>query len=268
MSKRNSYAAKQSARERLRAEREKQAKRDRIKRQLAVAGGAVALLATVGGVAYAVMQANKPSEWEAAADKKLVVPAHASGKDGTSIVIGNETNKHSLEVYEDLRCPVCAGFEQQSGDTVQKLAKDGKYKISYTMGTFLDGNASAQGTGSKNALSALGAALNVSKDAFVEYHKVLYSKSVHPEETTDAFGSDANLIKYAQKVPALKDDKKFQDAVNNGTYDKWALTMSAQFNKDKIQGTPTVKLDGRTIENVQQMTSAQFTAAVEKQLGS
>jgi protein-disulfide isomerase len=134
------------------------------------------------------------------------------------------------------------------------------------MGTFLDG--SLKGTGSKNALSALGAALNVSKEAFVDYHKVLYSKSVHPEETDDTFGSDANLIKYAQKVPALKDNKKFQDAVSKGTYDKWALTMSDQFDKDKIQGTPTVKVDGTTISSVQQMTAAQFIAAVEKQLGS
>jgi protein-disulfide isomerase len=265
MSKRNSYAAKESARERLRAERAKQAKKDKVKRQLTVAGGAVALLAIAGGIGYAVMQANKPGAWETAADRKLVVPANTSGKNGTSIVIGNPAGKHTLKVYEDLRCPVCAVFEQKSGETVQQLAKAGKYKIAYTMGTFLDGN--LKGTGSKNALSALGAALNISKDAFVQYHKVLYSKSVHPEETDDAFGSDANLVKYAQQVPALKGNKKFEDAVDKGTFDKWALTMSDQFDKEKIQGTPTVKLDGTVINAVQQMTPAQFTATIEKQLG-
>lgn len=266
MSNRNSQAAKTSARERLRAERERQAKKDKIKRQLTVAGGVVAVLAIAGGVALALVLVLQPTYWEKAAHRKLVVPANASGEDGTSVVIGDASNKHTLNVYEDLRCPVCAGFEQESGDTVQELAKEGKYKISYTIGTFLDDN--LKGTGSKNALSALGAALNVSKDAFVDYHKVLYSKNVHPDEKVDAFSSDANLIKYAQKVPALKDNKKFEDAVKKGTYDKWALTMSAQFNKDKISGTPTVRLDGTAIDDVAEMTAAQFTSAVEKKLGS
>ncbi|MDX6348218.1 MAG: hypothetical protein QOF84_3008, partial [Streptomyces sp.] len=45
MSKRNSLAAKTAARERLRAERERQAKRDKLRRQILVAGGVVATLA-------------------------------------------------------------------------------------------------------------------------------------------------------------------------------------------------------------------------------
>ncbi|MFE2428043.1 thioredoxin domain-containing protein [Streptomyces sp. NPDC059373] len=265
MSKRNSLAAKTAARERLRAERERQAKRDKLRRQILVASGVVATLAILAGVAVAVVKMNKPSYWEAAASKTLVKPAHSSGTNGTSIVVGSASAKHTLKVYEDLRCPVCAQFEQTSGDTVQALAKNGTYKISYTMGAFLDGN--LKGTGSKNALSALGAALNVSTDAFVQYHKVLYSKSVHPEETTDAFGSDTNLIKYAQQVPALKNNTAFQKAVKDGTYDKWALTMDKQFTTDGITGTPTVKLDGTAIANPQSMTAAEFEAAVKKQIG-
>jgi protein-disulfide isomerase len=265
MSKRNSQAAKASARERLRIEREKQAKKAKIRRQFFVAGAVVAVLAIAGGIGFAVVKANQPGEWEAAAKKTLVKPANSTGTNGTSIIVGDASNKHTLKVYEDLRCPICAQFEQTTGDTVQKLAKDGKYKISYTMGAFLD-DSLQQGSGSKNALSALGAALNVSTDAFVQYHKVLYSKSVHPDEKTDAFGSDANLIKYAQQVPALKNNKKFQDAVNKGTFDKWALTMAGQFTKDGIQGTPTVKLDGKTMDNVQTMTPAQFTTAVDAQV--
>lgn len=265
MSQRNSLAAKSAARERLRAEREKQAKREKLRRQILVGGGVIATLAVLAGVAVAVVKLNQPSYWEAAADKKLVKPANSSGKNGTSIVVGKSSATHTLKVYEDLRCPICAQFEQTSGDQVQALAKDGTYKISYTMGAFLD-NSLGQGQGSKNALSALGAALNVSTDAFTAYHKVLYSKAVHPEETTDAFGSDANLIKYAQKVPALKNNKAFQKDVKDGTYDKWALTMDEQFSADGISGTPTVKLDGTVMDNVQGMTAAQFKAAVQTQL--
>ncbi|WP_328912881.1 MULTISPECIES: thioredoxin domain-containing protein [unclassified Streptomyces] len=262
MSSRNSKASKEAARERLRAQREKDAKRAKIRRQLFVGGGIVVVLAVAAGVAVAVNQMNKPGYWEAAANKPLVKPAHSSGKNGSSIVVGDPSNKHVLKVYEDLRCPVCAAFEQGSGDEVQDLAGKGKYQISYTMGTFLDGPKSERGTGSKNALSALGAALNVSTDAFVQYHKVLYSKDVHPDENSDVFGKDANLIKYAQQVPALKNNKAFQKAVEDGTYDKWALTMSKQFDTDGIGSTPTVKLDGQDVKNVQAMAGGQFTSTI------
>ncbi|MEE4541566.1 thioredoxin domain-containing protein [Streptomyces sp. V4-01] len=260
MSSRNSKNAKAAARERLRAEREKEVKRAKVRRQITVAVSIVVVLGAAAGIAVAVNQANKPGYWQAAADKPLVEPAHSSGTDGTSIVVGDATNKHVLKVYEDLRCPVCAAFEQQSGDEVQTLAKSGKYQISYTMGDFIDDRG---GDGSKNALSALGAALNVSTDAFVQYHKVLYSKAVHPDETTDGFGSDATLIKAAQQVPALKDNQAFQTAVKDGTYDKWALTMAKQFDSDGITSTPTVKLDGKAVDNVQAMASGQFTSTVE-----
>ncbi|MDX3356776.1 thioredoxin domain-containing protein [Streptomyces sp. ME01-24h] len=266
MSKRNSQAAKNAARERLRAERERQARRDRLRRQLVVGGSVLGVLALGAGIAVAVVKMNAPTYWEKAADKPLVKPANSEGKNGTSIVIGDENAKHTLKVYEDMRCPVCAQFEQTSGETVQKDAKDGKYKISYTMGAFLDG-ALGQGQGSKKALSALGAALNVSKDAFVEYHTLLYSKDVHPEETKDDFGSADKLIDLAQKVDALKGNKTFENAVRNGTYDKWALAMDQQFTDDSIQGTPTVKLDGKTIDSVQTMTADQFTAAVDQIIG-
>jgi protein-disulfide isomerase len=263
MSSRNSKTAKAAARERLRIQREKEAKRAKIRRQVMVGVGIVVVLGAAAGIAVAVNQANKPSYWSAAAKKPLVKPAHSSGTNGSSIVIGDASNKHVLKVYEDLRCPVCAAFEQQSGNEVQALAKSGKYQISYTMGDFIDNRG---GNGSKNALSALGAALNVSTDAFVQYHQVLYSKAVHPDETTDVFGSDANLIKYAQQVPALKNNKAFEAAVKDGTYDKWALTMAAQFNSDGITQTPTVKLDGKNIDGVQAMTNGQFTSKINELL--
>jgi protein-disulfide isomerase len=259
MSSRNSKTAKAAARERLRAQREKEAKRAKIRRQVTVAVGIVVVLGAAAGIAVAVNQSNKPGYWAEAAKKPLVKPAHSSGTNGTSIVVGDASNKHVLKVYEDLRCPVCAAFEQQSGDEVQALAKDGKYQISYTMGDFIDDRG---GNGSKNALSALGAALNVSTDAFVQYHKVLYSKAVHPDETKDDFGSDATLLKAAQQVPALKNNKAFETAVKDGTYDKWALTMAKQFDADGITATPTVKLDGKPVDNVQAMTGGQFTSTI------
>ncbi|MER6620533.1 MULTISPECIES: DsbA family protein [unclassified Streptomyces] len=269
MSKRNSQAAKNAARERLRVERERQAKKAKVRRQLIVAASVVGVLAAAGGIGYAVVQANKPDYWESAKDAKLVKPANTSGENGTTVVIGESGAKKTLELYEDPRCPVCASFEQTVGKTIEKDVEDGKYKIRFIGASFLDRGLS--GEGSKNALSALGAALNVGPDAFLAYKSALYSAEYHPEESDDKFADDAYLIKIANTVDALKDNKEFQADVKDGTYDKWALEMSDVFDDTEgVQGTPTLMMDGKKLTGSDgqnaPMTVDEFTTAVDKAL--
>ncbi|MFF3018589.1 DsbA family protein [Streptomyces sp. NPDC057939] len=260
MSSRNSQASKAAAREKLRIEREKQAKKDRARRQLVVAGAVVGVLALAGGVGYAVVQANQPGYWDKAADAALVKPKNTTGEDGTTVVIGKAEAKKTLELYEDSRCPACASFEQAVGEQVKKDVDAGKYKLQYFGATFIDN--AVKGEGSKNALSALGAALNVSPQAFLDYKGALYSKELHPEETVDSFAKDDYLLKVADTVPALKGNAEFKKAVEDGTYDRWALEMSKVFNNSDVKGTPTLKMDGKKIETPQ--TAEAFTAALDK----
>ncbi|RFU84090.1 DsbA family protein [Streptomyces triticagri] len=262
MSKRNSQAAKSAARERLRAERERQAKKDKARRQMIVAASVVGILAVAGGVGYAVVQANKPGHWESAKDAKLVKPANTSGKNGTTVVLGKDSAKKTLQLFEDSRCPACAQFEQTLGETMKKDIDAGKYKVQYIGATFIDGGAG--GEGSKNALSALGAALNVGEDAFLEYKTALYSTKNHPEESDDKFADDKYLIKVANQVPDLKNNKSFQKAVEKGTYDRWALEMSAKYDDSGVEGTPALKMDGKKIETPQ--SPEQYNAALDKAL--
>ncbi|MFJ8080576.1 DsbA family protein [Streptomyces sp. NPDC096205] len=248
MSKRNSQAAKSAARERLRVEREREAKKAKVRRQLIVAGAVVGVLAAAGGIGFAVVQANQPGQWEEAAKATVVAPANTSGKNGTTIVVGDSKTDNVVHLYEDPRCPACAGFEQTVGETVNKGMEDGDYKLSFTLGTFLDGNLG--GEGSKNALSALGAALNVGPEAFLDYKAALYSAKYHPEESSDDLADDSYLIKVANTVDALKNNKKFQDAVEKGTYDAWAMRMSKSFDEaEGVDSTPTVKINDKVIKN-------------------
>lgn len=281
MSKRNSQAAKTAARERLRAERERQAKRDKVRRQVIVAASVVGVLALAGGIGYAVMQANGPTEWETAKNaKKVVQPANTEGKDGTTVVLGKDSAKKTLEIYEDARCPICASFEQGVGKQIDKDVKAGKYKLQFIGATFLDGDKLGgkdgkvgPDEGSKNALSALGAALNVSEDAFLDFKAAMYSAENHPDEREDKFKDDAYLLDIAKDVPALKNNGDFKKDVENGTFDEWALAMSKKFDKSGVRGTPTLKMDGKkleaTFEDGQKgtpMTVAQFTETIDKAL--
>ncbi|MFF1653640.1 thioredoxin domain-containing protein [Streptomyces sp. NPDC058255] len=280
MSQRNSKAAKTAARERLREERERQAKRDKVRRQAIVAGSLVAVLAIAGGIGYAVVQNNKPSYWETAKDGKVVAPANTTGTNGTTVVLGKSTAKKTLKLYEDPRCPVCAQFEQTVGSTVKKDFDAGQFKIQFVGGTFLDGDSDksgkiqigSRGEGSKNAMSALGAALNVSPEAFLEYKTALYSAKYHPDETDDKFKSDDYLIEVANTVGALKNNTAFQNAVKDGKYDAWALAMSETFNtnKDGVSGTPSLVMDGKKLTGSDgksaPMTVDEFTTAIDAAL--
>ncbi len=210
------------------------------------------------------MQLNKPGHWDAAKDaKNVTAPKNTSGTDGTTVVIGKSTAKKTLELYEDSRCPVCAQFEQTVGETVHKDVDAGKYKVKYIGATFIDSNG---GEGSKNALSALGAALNVSPEAFLDYKYALYSAKYHPEETDDKFKDDSYLIKVADTVDALKGNDAFQKNVKDGTYDAWAMKMSATFDKSGVEGTPTLKMNGKALTASDNknapMTVADFNTAI------
>jgi protein-disulfide isomerase len=262
MSSRNSQAAKTAARERLRVQREQEAKRAKVRRQLLVVGAVVVALAAAGGIAAAVSgHSGKSSYWAAAAKKPLIKPANTTGVNGSSIVVGDKNNKNNLDLYEDLRCPACAQLEQTSGAAILQGAKEGKYKITYHFGDFLDDRLT--GTGSKNALSAVGAAVNVSTDAFSQFHTLLYSKEHHPDESgPDLFASDDHLISIAQLVPALKNNTAFQNAVKNGTYDKWALDSADAFNKAGIDSTPTIVLNGKPLQ------AADVMNEIDQQLGT
>jgi protein-disulfide isomerase len=268
MSQRNSQAAKTAARERLRQEREREAKRSKAKRQVVVAVSVVAALGIAGGVAYGIVQANKPDAWEAAKDAKLVAPANTSGKDGLDVVIGKAEAKKTLEIYEDPRCPVCASFEQTVGEELHKGMDEGRYKVQFVGASFLDDKLT--GVGSKNALSALGAALDVSPEAFMDFKAALYSAEFHPEESTDKFADDAYLIKIANSVDALKGNKDFEKDVKDGTFDKWALELSEKFNKAKdVTGTPTLKMDGKVVNGPAggaPMTVEDFRTAIDTAL--
>jgi protein-disulfide isomerase len=250
MSTRNNPANKAAARERLQQERQRQKRKDRVRRQFMVGGSAVAVLAIAGGIALGVANSggdsSASSQWSKAAKvTNVVAPKNTSGTDGTTVVIGKPAAKQTVTMFEDPRCPICADFEQHVGSTVQNDIDAGKFKIQYVGATFIDN--SDKGVGSKNGLSALGAALNVSPEAFLQYKTAMYSTKYHPEETNDKFAQDSYLIKVANTVSALKNNTAFQNNVKKGTFDAWALKMSATFDKSGVQGTPTFKVDGKTL---------------------
>ncbi|WP_030784705.1 DsbA family protein [Streptomyces sp. NRRL S-920] len=164
----------------------------------------------------------------------------ASVKGGV-ITVGDPQAKHTVKVYEDSRCPFCRKFEEGGAQALVGPVADGKVKVEYVIASFLDRNLG--GSGSVNAANALRASVEAGK--FPQYHAAVFANQ--PAEETDDAYTPAFLLKIADKVDGLRGGA-FDKAVTNGTYKKWVGEAMTTFNKDGVQSTPTVLIDGEKSE--------------------
>ncbi|MER6298998.1 thioredoxin domain-containing protein [Kitasatospora sp. NPDC001539] len=256
-----------SARERIQEAQRREQLAAKRRQRIVVSVSAVVVLALAGGVALAVSSASGKDDKASAASSSapLVVPANATGPDGTVITYGKADAPHTMEVYEDFRCPVCKHFEAANGQSVMQLTEDGQIKVEYHLAAFLDKNLG--GKGSRTALAAAGAALNEGVDKFKAFHDVLYANQ--PDEREDGFGDVNHLLDLAGQVPGLKTDA-FVKAVTDRTYAPWAAKVADAFNNSGVTGTPTVKVDGKPVNlfaGNSAATPEQFTAQVKQAAG-
>ncbi|MFH8384042.1 DsbA family protein [Kitasatospora sp. NPDC018058] len=255
-----------SARERIQEAQRREQLAAKRRQRIVVTVSAVVVLALAGGVALAVNGSKKDDKASAASSAgQLVVPANATGPDGTVITYGKADAPHTMEVYEDFRCPVCKHFEAANGQTVKQLTEDGQIKVEFHLAAFLDKNLG--GKGSRTALAAAGAALNEGVDKFKAFHDVLYANQ--PDEREDGFGDVDHILDLAGQVPGLKTDA-FVKAVTDKTYAPWAAKVADAFNNSQVTGTPTVKVDGKPINlfaGNATATPEQFTAQVKQAAG-
>lgn len=200
--------------------------------------GAVAAAALLGG-AVAGCGAGGGQESGAAAvrtspiaDVLAKLPAKA---DGPNVVVGNPDAPRTARVLVDPHCGWCAKFEATGGETLLKLAADGKVKVEYVLASFLDqGGAS----GSVKAVNALRASVDAGK--FAEYNAAVFASRPQGKFT------DETLLKIADKVPGLR-GAAFDKAVADMPYKVWAGESEKAFEASGLQGTPAVVVDGRQV---------------------
>ncbi|WTO56048.1 DsbA family protein [Streptomyces sp. NBC_00211] len=230
--------AKRSARERLQVEREREKKREKRRRTLVVASavvGVLGLAAVVGLIA-----ANTDKGDKSAKAGPVSAPSGATGKDALVIQTGKPEAKSTLTVWEDFRCPACKSFETNYRDTVHELEAKGLLKVDYHLVTLIDGNMG--GSGSLKGANAAACAQDAGK--FAAYHDVLFENQ--PQETSDAYGTNAKLLELAAKVPGL-DTPEFRKCVEDGTHNSWVNKSFEAFRAGKFRGTPSVLLNGKDI---------------------
>lgn len=162
--------------------------------------------------------------------------------DGTTITVGDPDATVTVHLYEDPRCPYCEDFETTGGASeLREATKRRETKTQYTMASFLDNRVG--GTGSKKAVNALRAALEVGK--FAEYHDVLYANQ--PDESVDGY-TDAYLLKLADQVDGLR-SPAFDSAVRKLKYRTFVTDSQKAYERaggkedPEGPGTPTAVIN-------------------------
>ncbi|MFJ4716404.1 thioredoxin domain-containing protein [Streptomyces sp. NPDC088785] len=156
---------------------------------------------------------------------------------GATIVVGRPDAPHTVQVYEDPRCPYCKDFEQGGARALTEPVRAGKVKVEYTIASFLD--ARLGGSGSVNAANALRSSVDAGR--FPAFHAAVFAHQAD-DERQDVYTAPY-LLKIADKVGKLR-GPAFDSAVREGRYRAWVADAMTAFRDDGVQGTPTVRVDG------------------------
>ena len=222
--------------------------RDERRRRTLIGGIGAAVVVIIAIVVVIAVQSSRTSTSATAP-----VPAHTIDK-GLVIPVGQASAPVTVNLYEDLQCPNCRVFEQQSGSTLDQLVAQGKVVLHYHPMSFLD--SSANQNFSSRALNAAAVVTNTAGDqAFKKFHDLIYANQT-PE--TGPGMTDAQIIAYAQQAGAS--GPQVEKAIKDLTYADWIKKVTDQASKDGVTGTPTVIIGGH---QVQDLSPSGITAAVK-----
>jgi protein-disulfide isomerase len=165
-------------------------------------------------------------------------PQAVSIQDG--VTVGKASAKISVDLYEDMQCPICAQFESNAGSTLQRYVDAGTVKVHYYVISFLNGQSTT------NYSSRAGNAAYCAADAgvFVPYVTALFRNQ--PAEGSAGL-TDDQLISYAKQAGVTSDT--FGQCVKTRKYNDFLNRMTDQSSKDGISGTPTVLVNRTQVPN-------------------
>ncbi|ONI91194.1 hypothetical protein ALI144C_01710 [Actinosynnema sp. ALI-1.44] len=227
----------------------RKAKSDRNKIIITVAVVVVIAAAVVTGILITNNQKNKT--------EGMQIPVNKASeqvqvkRDGATVLVGKDSAKVTLDVYEDFLCPACGQFEGAYATQIDKKVEEGSVRVRYHMLTLLNDRSDPPGYSLDSANAAL---LAADEGKFPAFHASLFK--AQPEEGARGYDKD-QLIKLGQDIGI--DSPAFADGVRTGKYNQIVEDAYQQVAKDpKLQqdfgkgqrgfGTPTLAVDGRIVQ--------------------
>ncbi|GAB3259602.1 DsbA family protein [Kineosporia babensis] len=201
-----------------------------------VSGIVVVLVAVIVG-SFVLVQNTRRGE--AVAD--TAAPANLGPSN--SITQGDDDAPVKVVVYEDFQCPYCAEFEAANREQLTAYVDRGDVQVQYRPIAFLDRASTDQY--STRALNAAAAVFDRAPESFVDFHNLLFDN----QPTEGGAGlSNEQLIDYAAEAGAT--EPEIASAVRDLTYEGWTARITEQASKEGISGTPTVQVNGTSLESL------------------
>ncbi|MEV4312976.1 thioredoxin domain-containing protein [Actinocrispum sp. NPDC049592] len=215
----------------------RQAKSDRNKVIITVVVLVVVAAAVIVGVVISNSQKNKTAD-AAIPTKSVTLSSGVTAKrDGATVLVGKDTAKTTVDVYEDFLCPVCGNFESTYAQQLEQKVNDGTIKINYHLVNLLNDRSDPVGYSTDSANAALCVA-DAAPDKFMAFHASLYG--TQPEE--GARGYDKNqLIKLAQDLGV--NSPTLSSCVNGGSYNQ---AVSDAYQKARTDPALAQEVGGQT----------------------
>jgi protein-disulfide isomerase len=210
-----------------------------------VVAGIVLLAATGTGVAVQAARQQLPPG---------PTPQAVSTSDG--VVLGRTTAKVTIDLYEDMQCPICQQFEASAGTVVRNAIDSGNVQVHYHVISFL--NRASTNLYSSRAANAAYCAADAGQ--FTPYHDLLYQNQ--PAEGS-AGPSDTDLVAAGAKVGITS--ATFASCVTAGKYNSFVNQITEQSNRDGVSGTPTVLVNNTQLSSV---TASALQTAIAQALGA
>ncbi|MCX6430556.1 MAG: thioredoxin domain-containing protein [Actinobacteria bacterium] len=182
--------------------------------------------------------------------KTAAIPSTVSKADGYGIVFNGDVKGKTVDIWEDLQCPICQQFESINGAYIKDLVDAKKTKVVFHLLSFI---------GTESVLAANSLACAADEGKFLQMHAYLYA---HQGKENTGTWSNAALIKSGAAVGLTS--SKFVSCVDKGTYTGWVANVANDGSAQNVTSTPTVKVNGKEIDrNTQYMDAAAFKKAVE-----
>lgn len=235
-----------AAREKARAERLRQQRRERRNRVVLQLSIGVVILAIVAVVAVIIVNSVRPpgpgpqnmanggiaiEGADLTAVKTAAPAADATPTPGATVSGGRVL----IQAYEDFGCPACQTFEQTYGAQIEELVTSGAAVVEYHPVAILDARFT-DGSYSTRAANAAAAVANWSPDSFPAFHALLYETSVQPAEGTAGL-TDDRLIELVKQVKA-SNVAEITTAIRDQRFKNWIAARTDEFTSDSgpVQG--------------------------------
>jgi protein-disulfide isomerase len=165
--------------------------------------------------------------------------------DGQPIRLGRDSAPVTLTLFEDFDCPHCGDFEEKLGPTIADLQRSGTVKVElYPMSFIDDGSVAAANAMACAATEGFGQA----------YYAGLFANQ-------GLQWTDQQLIQLGRLVGEPSDG--FAGCVRSRQHAGWVDSITRAADRQKVEETPTVLINGTRKSQAAQWSPQQLRAAVQ-----